>query len=106
MTWQVDGASFTRGLFEMTGALNNSMDQQFREISDNWPVFAFAHDLGTVGTTKTTPVVYAIGYVRDTLVQLSNIPNVNSARSPYYATRYGSVPGMVRPPALCVPGFL
>ena len=95
MTWQVGEDTIVRGLFQTAGALNNSMDQQFRAISDRWPVFAFAHDLGTVGTTKTTPIVYTIGYVRDTLVQLSNIPNVNSARGPYYLTRYGSVPGMV-----------
>lgn len=73
------------------------MDQEFRAINDKWPVFAFAHDLGVVGTSQTTPVVYTIGYVRDPLVQLSNVPNVNSVRSPYYLTRYDSVPEMVCP---------
>ena len=43
----------------------------------------------------STPVVYTIGYVRDPLVQLSNLPGVNNMRPPYYLTRYGSVPGMV-----------
>jgi len=97
MTRQVGEADVVRGLFQTAGGLNNTMDQQFRAISDRWPVFAFAHDLGTVGTTKTTPVVYTIGYVRDPLVQLSNIPGVNTVRGPYYLTRYGSIPGMVRP---------
>jgi len=97
MTWQVGEADAVRGLFQTAGSLNNTMDQQFRAISDRWPVFAFAHDLGTVGTTKTTPVVYTIGYVRDPLVQLSNIPGVNTVRGPYYLTRYGSIPGMVPP---------
>ena len=106
MTWQVGEDSVVRGLFQTAGALNNSVDQQFRAISDRWPVFAFAHDLGWVGGTETTPVVYTIGYVRDPLVQLSNIPNVNSVRGPYYLTRYGSVPGMVRLlPTSCVPAF-
>lgn len=95
MTWQVGEAAVLRALFQTNGALNNSADLQFRAISDRWPVFAYAHDLGTVGTTKSTPVVYAIGLVRDTLVQIQNLQNVNSMRSPYYATRYGSVPGMV-----------
>ena len=97
MIWQVGEADTVRGLFQAAGSLNNTMDQQFRAISDRWPVFAFAHDLGTVGTTKTTPVVYTIGYVRDPLVQLSNIPGVNTVRGPYYLTRYGSIPGMVSP---------
>jgi len=69
MIWQVGEADVVRGLFQTSGSLNNTMDQQFRAISDRWPVFAFAHDLGTVGTTKTAPVVYMIaGYVRDPLV--------------------------------------
>jgi hypothetical protein len=97
MTYQVGVADDVRSLFDTTGVLNNTVDQEFREIGDRWPIFAFAHDLGVVGTTKSTPVVYTIGYVRDILIQLSNIPNVNSMRPPYYLTRYGSVPGMVRP---------
>ena len=96
MTYQIGEDNVVRGLFIASGVLNNTVDQQFRAISDRWPVFAFAHDLGTVGTTKTTPVVYSIGLVRDTLVQVSNVPNINSVRGPYYTTRYGSVPGMVR----------
>lgn len=97
MTWQIGEDNPVRGLFQTAGALNNSVDQQFRNISDNWPVFAFAHDLGTVDTTTTVPVVYTIGYVRDPLIQLSNISTVNSVRGPYYLTRYSSVPDMVRP---------
>ena len=96
MTWQVGEAGVLRALFQTNGAMNNSADTQFRAISDRWPVFAYAHDLGTVGTTKSTPVVYAIGLVRDPLVQIQNLQNVNTMRSPYYVTRYGSVPGMVR----------
>ena len=46
--------------------------------------------LGTVGTTETTPIVYTIGFVRETLVQLLNLPNVNSVRGPYNMTRYNS----------------
>lgn len=41
--------------------------------------------------------MYTIGYVRDPLVQLSNLRGANSMRPPYYLTRYGSVPGMVGP---------
>ena len=73
------------------------MDKDFRKISDRWPVFAFARDLGVVGTTKTTPVVYAVGHIRDSQVQFSNVPKVNSVRRAYYITRYGSILGMARP---------
>jgi hypothetical protein len=85
--------------------LNNTVDAQFRAIDNGWPVFAFAHDLGSVATTNTASVVYTIGYVRNTLVQLLNIPNINSLRGPYYATRYPDVTDMVWPLyVLCVSG--
>ena len=76
--------------------LNNTIDPQFRAIDDGWPVFAFAHDLGTVNAVKTAPIVYTLGYVRDPLVQFSNVPNTNGLRGGYYLTRYSSIPDMVR----------
>ena len=82
--------------FAATGVLNNVADREFRTIKGGWPTFAFAHDLGTVSARKTDPVVYTIGYVRDPLVQFSNVPNVNSMRGPYYLTRYGNTFEMVR----------
>ncbi|KAF9782928.1 hypothetical protein BJ322DRAFT_182840 [Thelephora terrestris] len=95
MTYQVGTDTVLRAGFIADGVLNNTVDTQFRAINDSWPVFAFAHDLGVVGSTKTTPVVYTIGYVRDPLVQLSNIPNTNAPRGAYYLTRYSSTSDMV-----------
>ena len=97
MTYEVGQDTLLRPGFITTGALNNTVDSQFREISNMWPVFAFAHDLGVVTTTKTTPIVYTIGHVRDPLVQLLNIPNINSLRGAYYLTRYSNVTDMVHP---------
>jgi hypothetical protein len=73
------------------------VDPQFRVIQNNWPTVAFAHNLGTVLSTKTPPIVYTIGYVRDPLVQFPNLPNVNNLRGPYYLTRYSSISNMVCP---------
>ena len=97
LTYQIGTDVLVRPQFETTGVLNNTVDREFRKIGDRWPIFAFAHDLGTVGMTKTTPVVYTVGYGRDPLVQLSNVPNVNSARSHYYLTRYPSTYDVVCP---------
>lgn len=101
-TKQVNGISYEVGPdtilrpgFIANGTLNNTVDSQFREISNTWPTFAFAHDLGTVSVEKSTPVVYNIGYVRDPLVQLLNVPNINSIRGAYYLTRYSSISDMV-----------
>lgn len=97
MTYEVGPDTVLRPGFIATGVLNNTVDSQFRAIDDSWPVFAFAHDLGVVTASTTTPIVYTIGEVRDPLVQLLNIPNTNSLRGAYYFTRYSSVADMVRP---------
>jgi len=86
-------------LFKTTGTLNNTVDNE--AIANPLLIFAFAHDLGTVGTSGSTPIVYTIGHERDPLVQFSNVPSVNSTRHPYYLTRYGTVLDMVYP--LCAP---
>ena len=97
MTYQVGQNTVVRPGFETSGILNNTVDTLFRAIDANWTVFGFGHDLGVVGptSTMTTPVVYNIGYVRDPLVQLLNIPNVNSLRGSYYLTRYNNTSDLV-----------
>ena len=95
MSYEIGQDVALRSAFVANGTLNNTVDPQFREISNLWPVFAFAHDLGTAGVTKSTPVVYTIGYVRDPLVQFLNVPNINSIRGAYYLTRYGSISDVV-----------
>ncbi|KAF9791272.1 hypothetical protein BJ322DRAFT_439174 [Thelephora terrestris] len=95
LTYQAGAAGVVKPAFQTTGALNNSVDPQFRVIQNNWPTVAFAHNLGTVLSTKTPPIVYTIGYVRDPLVQFPNLPNVNNLRGPYYLTRYNSISNMI-----------
>ena len=95
MTYQVGNYDVVRSLFRATGILNNSVDLQFDAPNDQSPVFAFDHDLGIVGTIKTAPIVYNVGYVRDPLVQLLNVPNTTTLLGAYYLTRYSSIPDMV-----------
>jgi hypothetical protein len=41
----------TRQQFATNGSLDNSADTNYRPIRDSYPVFAFAQDLGSVGST-------------------------------------------------------
>ena len=41
----------TRKQFATTGSLDNSLDTNYRPIRDAYPVFAFAQDLASVGST-------------------------------------------------------
>jgi hypothetical protein len=95
LTYQIALAGVAKSAFQSTGVLNNTDDPQFRAIQDLWPVLAFAHDLGIVSTSKAAPVVHAVGYIRDPLVQLLNFPNTSSLRGGYYLTRYNNVSDMV-----------
>jgi hypothetical protein len=56
------------------GRLEDNLDVQYRRIGENWPVFAFAKDLGTVKDVKRT--VFALGHVRDPAI--SHRPSVSS----------------------------
>jgi hypothetical protein len=46
----------------------DGLDRNFRRITDNWPVFAFAKDLGRVGSTPVS-TLYSIGITQKNAVQ-------------------------------------
>jgi Domain of unknown function (DUF4965)/Domain of unknown function (DUF5127) len=51
LTYQQGADVDVRGGFVKNGVLSNAGDTNYRAISENWPVFGFALDLGTVSTT-------------------------------------------------------
>ncbi len=93
-TWQTGQDTVVRAQFINNGKLANTADNQFRAVSDRWPVFAFAHDLGSV-RAATTPTVFAIGHVRDPAVQYITANNGRQNRSYYFWTRFSSVASAV-----------
>ena len=67
-----------RSQFATTGTLANTNDtNQPRAINNAYPVFAFAKNLGTVGTTATSPFTLLLGRVRDPAINYHG----NSVRS-------------------------
>ncbi|KAL0057444.1 hypothetical protein AAF712_015915 [Marasmius tenuissimus] len=110
LTWQTGGDRDTRGGFMVSGALNNTRDTNRRQIEEfvhaplitvealltpstvvlsNWPVLAYAFDLGNI-TSTTSPTVLSLGLVRDPVVSYSTSLNKND-RSPYFRTRFDEV---------------
>ncbi|KAJ7276535.1 DUF1793-domain-containing protein [Mycena haematopus] len=63
-TFQTGQDIVVRAQFVNNGKLANTLDTNFRAIEDDWPVFGFAHDLGTV-TRASVPVVFSVGHIRD-----------------------------------------
>ncbi|KZV98212.1 DUF1793-domain-containing protein [Exidia glandulosa HHB12029] len=81
----------TRKDFVANGRLSGLLDTNFRAISDNWPVFAFASSLGSVAATgvQAPPFVLALGHIRDPVVQYVTKAGMQT-RSPLWMTKWGS----------------
>ncbi len=94
-TYQVGADTDLRAQFINNSKLTNTLDRNFRAISDHWPVFAFAHDLGTV-TEVTDPVVFSIGHARDPAVQYIILNGGTQNRSSYFWSAYPKIGDAVR----------
>ncbi|KAJ8076133.1 hypothetical protein PM082_022118 [Marasmius tenuissimus] len=86
VTWQT--GQLLRDWFWTHGSLNNTKDTAFRNIGDDWPVFAFSHDLGPVTGTKS--IVYAVGLTRDPVTG-PVLGGSGPYLRPYWTIRYRSV---------------
>ncbi|KAK7045355.1 hypothetical protein VNI00_007604 [Paramarasmius palmivorus] len=86
MTWQSGGQRARRSTFLKSGELSNGRDTNLRCIDcGDAPVFAFSNNLGRI-TSTSQPVVWAIGYVRDPVI------NQNGQQlRPYWSTTYNRV---------------
>lgn len=67
-TYQTGSDNDVRGLFDSTGRLDNSKDTNFRAINDRWPVFAYATDLGAVGSEPKSKL-FTIGLAQDEAIR-------------------------------------
>jgi hypothetical protein len=63
VTWQSGQDIVVRPQFVDNGALTNGNDTNYRAIQDNWPVFGFAHDLGSLGS-ETATMTLSVGLAR------------------------------------------
>ena len=94
-TYQTGEDVVVRAQFINNGKLANTQDTQFRAVSDRWPVFAFAQDLGNV-QAATSPVVVAIGHVRDPAIQYIVKGGALQNRSLFFWSQFSSVNAAVR----------
>ncbi|RDW82670.1 glutaminase GtaA [Coleophoma cylindrospora] len=53
LTYQSGSDDTVRGAFELNGKLANTKDTNFRAINNNFPVFGYAVDLGTIGKSAS-----------------------------------------------------
>ncbi|KLO17752.1 DUF1793-domain-containing protein [Schizopora paradoxa] len=84
LTWRIGADVQDRGIFTNTSQLTNTTDPNFRPVSDSWPVFGIAVDVGSVGSTPSSPVIWGIGVVRNQSVQYLGSDATTKQRSAYY----------------------
>lgn len=90
-TWQISADAATRAQFITSGKLTNTSDtNQPRRINDNWPVFAFSRDLGTVSHRESKPLVISLGHVREPAVSY-----LGQNLEPLWKSYYGDWKAMV-----------
>ncbi|KAF5390714.1 hypothetical protein D9757_002684 [Collybiopsis confluens] len=90
LTYQTGEDVVVRSQFINNSKLANSSDTEFRAVSDRWPVFAFAHDLGTVSSSATDPIIMSIGFARDPAVQYIIADGQLQSRSLYFMDAFNS----------------
>ena len=74
-----------------SGRLADTSDpRQPRAINDDWPVFGFLRDLGTVSSAASAEVVVCLGHVRSPAVSY-----LGTALPPYWTTFWPSWPDML-----------
>ena len=89
VTWQTGEDVTLRSQFVNNGVLLNTQDTQFRGVSDKWPVFALAQELGQI-STASDPVVFAVGHARDPAVEYIIAGNQTQSRSLYFWSQYNT----------------
>ncbi|KAF2675248.1 DUF1793-domain-containing protein [Microthyrium microscopicum] len=68
MTYQAAADTIARSTFANNGQLPNTVDSRYRNIDDNWPVFAFAKDFGKLGGVQKR-ALFSIGLYQDNAAQ-------------------------------------
>ncbi|KAJ7068407.1 DUF1793-domain-containing protein [Mycena amicta] len=93
-TYQTGADVTVRAQFINNGKLANTLDTNFRAISNNWPVFGLAHDLGSV-TTATVPVLFSVGHVRDPAIQYIVAGGALQSRSSYFFSQFSTAADVI-----------
>ncbi|OWP04752.1 hypothetical protein B2J93_4034 [Marssonina coronariae] len=74
LTYQSGADIDVRGTFESRGKLPNTKDTNYRSINQEYPVFGFSTDLGSVTGPRST--LYAIGLTQERAIQFGGATGV------------------------------
>lgn len=78
-----------RGAFINNGSLSNDANTNYRAINNNWPVFAFALDLGTVGSTAES-ALFTIALAQNESIQFESGTNEVQSLPPLWTSYFSN----------------
>ncbi|KAI9811087.1 MAG: hypothetical protein M1827_005669 [Pycnora praestabilis] len=84
----------TRYSFVMDHVLNNVDEPTFRPWGTREPVFAYAHDLGSVGPSGSTAVTYTLGSVQQPVIRYLTSAGLVGLQ-PWWTQCYGDIFQMI-----------
>ncbi|KAK4100063.1 DUF1793-domain-containing protein [Parathielavia hyrcaniae] len=70
LTWQIGQDTAVRGQFANNRVLTNMKESSYRPVSEQWPVFAFSHDLGKVEGGEVERV-FTLGLVQEYIINFA-----------------------------------
>jgi len=94
LTYQQGQDVIVRSQFINTGVLADTQDTNYRAINNDYPVFAFANDLGAVdATAKST--LFTVGFLQEEVIQYENKLNsveiLNGLWTSYFSSNDAAV---------------
>ncbi|KAL0573007.1 hypothetical protein V5O48_008953 [Marasmius crinis-equi] len=92
-TFQSGADTTVRAQFIQNGRLPNTQDTNFRAISNAWPVFGLAHDLGSI--TGSTSVLFTVGHIRDPAIQYIVKGNTLQSRSLFFWSQFSTASALI-----------
>ncbi|EKM77071.1 hypothetical protein AGABI1DRAFT_43976 [Agaricus bisporus var. burnettii JB137-S8] len=98
LTWQSGSDKDCRANFTQDGKLANFKSTDHRPVNETgiWPVFSFAIDLGSVApNNQPDSVVWALGLVRDPLVNYATTNPTYQNRTGYYWSTYRNIDDVI-----------
>ena len=93
LTFESGFADDVREAFITSGALGNTNDTNYRAISDSYPTFGFAVDLGSVESTAAS-TLFTLGLTQEQAIQFDGANgdvSVPSLWTSYFATELDAV---------------
>ncbi|KUI72671.1 hypothetical protein VM1G_08385 [Cytospora mali] len=89
VTWKIGADTTVRSQFESNQTLDDTKDTNFRAINNNWPVFAFSKDLGSVSSSEVG-VLFTIGLSQDDVVNFQGNSSSATALTGLWKSVYSS----------------